>query len=183
MEPAWMDLLNSDWHDHLGSGRSEDRLDNPKWLKEFLTRWGGAANKIWSVNARKDLGELRSLLGDIVDAVVAGRPVSEKDRASLNSYLAGSPVVRQLEKDKDTYELRLLPVAQDLDFILCDIALSFAEVFVDGDPARIKTCENEDCRWVFYDKSRNRSRRWCDSSGCGNLMKVRRFRERRKKKT
>ncbi|MCL6580471.1 MAG: CGNR zinc finger domain-containing protein [Firmicutes bacterium] len=39
-----------------------------------------------------------------------------------------------------------------------------------------KVCANADCGWLFYDDSRNRSRRWCDGRYCGNLIKVRRFR-------
>jgi iron complex outermembrane recepter protein len=34
---------------------------------------------------------------------------------------------------------------------------------------------------LVYDESRNRIRIWCDSSECGNVMKVRRFRERQRK--
>jgi predicted RNA-binding Zn ribbon-like protein len=49
-----------------------------------------------------------------------------------------------------------------------------------GEPGRLKACENVDCFWVFYDNSRNRTRRWCDSRGCGNLIKVRRFRAKRR---
>ncbi|HUX08151.1 MAG TPA: ABATE domain-containing protein [Acidobacteriota bacterium] len=182
MEPAWMDLLNSDWHDYRGSGRSEDRLANPNWLKGFLRRWSGAPQAVSPDRAAEALRELRSLLRRIVDAAISGRPIPGKARDLLNSYLAGSPVVRHLEKAKESYQLQLLPVAQDLDFILSDIALSFAEVLAEGDLARIKICENSDCLWVFYDNSRNRSRRWCEGSGCGNLMKVRRFRERQRKR-
>jgi len=34
--------------------------------------------------------------------------------------------------------------------------------------------------WAFYDESKNRSRRWCSAAECGNLIKVRRFRERQR---
>ncbi len=34
------------------------------------------------------------------------------------------------------------------------------------------------CGWVFYDRSKNRSRKWCEQATCANLMKVRRFRQR-----
>ena len=37
---------------------------------------------------------------------------------------------------------------------------------------------NPDCRWAFYDGSKNRSGRWCDMASCGNRMKARAFRER-----
>lgn len=48
---------------------------------------------------------------------------------------------------------------------------------------RLKACP--DCRWVFYDHSRNASKRWClmnaggpDGRGCGTIAKVRRHRQR-----
>ena len=39
---------------------------------------------------------------------------------------------------------------------------------------RVRLCEAPDCQWLFYDSSRNRSRRWCDMRQCGNRMKARR---------
>ena len=39
MDPLWAELINSDWHDYLGHGRDEDRLNKPAWLAEFLSRW------------------------------------------------------------------------------------------------------------------------------------------------
>ncbi|MGH9214255.1 MAG: CGNR zinc finger domain-containing protein [Acidimicrobiales bacterium] len=44
--------------------------------------------------------------------------------------------------------------------------------------ARLKVCPAGDCQWVFYDESRNSSRRWCSMEGCGNRSKVRSYRER-----
>lgn len=43
---------------------------------------------------------------------------------------------------------------------------------------RLKACQNHGCRWLFLDRSRNQSRRWCDMSACGNRVKVRRYRRR-----
>lgn len=43
---------------------------------------------------------------------------------------------------------------------------------------RLKLCENDQCRWVFLDRSKNRSRQWCESATCGNRQRVRRFRDR-----
>ena len=40
--------------------------------------------------------------------------------------------------------------------------------------ARVRICEAPDCEWLFYDTSKNRSRRWCDMRQCGNRMKARR---------
>ena len=41
---------------------------------------------------------------------------------------------------------------------------------------RIRTCGNPLCRWLFIDRSRNGSRRWCEMAVCGNRMKVGRHR-------
>jgi CGNR zinc finger protein len=49
---------------------------------------------------------------------------------------------------------------------------------LDGRWARLKECRSEDCRAVFYDRSKNRSGRWCSMDVCGNRNKVRAWRER-----
>ena len=67
-----------------------------------------------------------------------------------------------------TYTAQITAVASAL---LCSRA--------DGSFTRIKTCARPQCRWAFYDISKNRSRRWCSMEGCGNLMKNRDYRARR----
>ncbi|HWC80986.1 MAG TPA: CGNR zinc finger domain-containing protein [Pseudonocardiaceae bacterium] len=43
---------------------------------------------------------------------------------------------------------------------------------------RMKICPAENCRWAFFDHSRNRSRTWCSMQVCGNRTKARVWRER-----
>ena len=50
---------------------------------------------------------------------------------------------------------------------------------------RLKACH--DCQWVFYDQTRNSSRRWCgmnaegpEGRACGSIAKVRRYRQRQR---
>ena len=38
------------------------------------------------------------------------------------------------------------------------------------EPERLKICPN--CEWLFLDRSRNRSRAWCDMAVCGNRVKA-----------
>jgi CGNR zinc finger len=45
-----------------------------------------------------------------------------------------------------------------------------------ADRARIRSCGNPLCGWLFVDRSRNASRVWCDMKACGNRMKVGRHR-------
>jgi predicted RNA-binding Zn ribbon-like protein len=46
---------------------------------------------------------------------------------------------------------------------------------------RLRICRN--CNWLFIDRSRNGSRRWCDMAVCGNRQKARRYYHRRKPAT
>lgn len=47
-----------------------------------------------------------------------------------------------------------------------------------GEWYRLKICPADDCRWAFFDQSRNRSRTWCSMRVCGNREKARAWRER-----
>jgi predicted RNA-binding Zn ribbon-like protein len=48
----------------------------------------------------------------------------------------------------------------------------------DGTWARMKACAADDCRYAFYDHTRNRSGRWCDVAGCGANARMRAYRRR-----
>jgi len=66
-----------------------------------------------------------------------------------------------------------------LDRPLWDIARAAAELLRSKvDLARVRECGSDTCEWLFIDKSRNHSRRWCDMNDCGNTAKVRRYRQR-----
>jgi predicted RNA-binding Zn ribbon-like protein len=58
------------------------------------------------------------------------------------------------------------------------IAAAAAKVAVEQRLDRVKICPADDCRWAFYDTSRNRSRQWCSMEVCGNRAKARAHRER-----
>jgi len=49
---------------------------------------------------------------------------------------------------------------------------------VDGTWPRFKVCRNDTCRWAFYDRSKNRSGRFCGTA-CGNAVNARAYRRRR----
>jgi predicted RNA-binding Zn ribbon-like protein len=66
--------------------------------------------------------------------------------------------------------------ADDPDRILWPLASSAVDLLRGGPLDRIKRCHQ--CRWLFLDTSRNRSRRWCSMDECGVRIKMRRYRER-----
>src|SRR5579875_3276192 len=50
----------------------------------------------------------------------------------------------------------------------------------DGTWARLKICRNQECRRAFYDRSHAHRGTWCDMATCGNMIKNRNFRARRR---
>ena len=58
------------------------------------------------------------------------------------------------------------------------IAAAAAKVAIEQRLDRVKICPADDCRWAFYDTSRNHSRQWCSMEVCGNRAKARAHRER-----
>jgi predicted RNA-binding Zn ribbon-like protein len=75
---------------------------------------------------------------------------------------------------------RLTPASGGTDAGLARLLGIVATAAADGTWERLKACADEGCRWAFYDKSKNRSGRWCSMATCGNQHKARAFRERSK---
>ncbi|HEV2061524.1 MAG TPA: CGNR zinc finger domain-containing protein [Solirubrobacteraceae bacterium] len=70
------------------------------------------------------------------------------------------------------------PAREGVDGALGRMLAIVAHAQSDGTWERLKSCPADDCRWAFYDRSRNRSAVWCDMAVCGNRAKVRSYRER-----
>ena len=60
------------------------------------------------------------------------------------------------------------------------IALAAVGLFTEGDFHRIRECGGHACGWLFYDRSKNNRRRWCEMEVCGNRAKQRRLAARRR---
>ena len=56
------------------------------------------------------------------------------------------------------------------------VAVAF-RAMLEGTWPRLKACRN--CKWAFYDYSKNRSASWCSMQLCGNRLKTRAYRSRR----
>lgn len=65
---------------------------------------------------------------------------------------------------------------RDLRRVLWPLVASALELLSGGDLTRVRECPgSDDCGWLFYDDSRNRTRRWCSMDGCGSRVKMRRY--------
>jgi predicted RNA-binding Zn ribbon-like protein len=62
-----------------------------------------------------------------------------------------------------------------LDTILWAVARAGVDLLCSSGVQRIKECPGaDDCGWLFFDESKNNSRRWCSMEGCGSRVKMRR---------
>ncbi len=74
------------------------------------------------------------------------------------------------------WSVRVSPV----EAALGPIALAAVRLFTEGDFHRIRECGGHACGWLFYDRSKNNRRRWCEMEVCGNRAKQRRLAARRR---
>jgi len=174
----FIDFINSHWHDWHGTGRQEDRMLKPEWWERFFANWGIEIDQSLDPITHAKLIRLRDLLRVMVEKLTEKQPISDSNLAKLNEFLAVTPCITSVLRIEDGYELLDVPQRRDWNWIIREITLSFCKYLVSHDQRRIRICENKDCLWVFFDESRNRTRRWCDDSMCGNLLKVRRHRAR-----
>ena len=174
---ACLDLVNSRWTDHLGSGHVHDRLHLPEWRHAFCARWGRLATVAADApETVAGLRALRGLLRRLLEASARGEALAGEDVAALNRVLAASPRARRLEGVSGRHRLVEVPAGYDWRWALAEVATSAAELLASDQPARLRVCANPACSWMFYDESRSGSRRWCEGSICGSLVKVRRHR-------
>jgi len=73
----------------------------------------------------------------------------------------------------------LEPFERDVDGALAELVGIVYTAMADGSWARLKACRSHLCKWLFYDRSRNRSAVWCSMAVCGNRTKTRAYRARR----
>src|SRR5690606_18444371 len=123
---------------------------------------------------------LRDALQSIFSTVAGTGEPPEGDIEVLNGFLAEGMRHRRLERDERCCGWTWSAGDEPLSQMLWPIVNEAAELLVDGELDRLKTCGNESCAWLFLDLSRDRSRRWCDMKDCGNRAKARRHYARRK---
>jgi predicted RNA-binding Zn ribbon-like protein len=125
--------------------------------------------------------ELRALVYRILSAIGVGETPASADLKRLNELLPEAQHRLGIVRTAEGYAWDwLLEGELPLSCVLWPILRSAAELLTSDVLDRVKLCDADDCGWLFIDASRNRSRRWCDMSDCGNRAKVRRFRERRR---
>jgi predicted RNA-binding Zn ribbon-like protein len=105
----------------------------------------------------------------------AGHDVTSPAVESLNVAGRNARLVVRFTEDGWA---RLEPDAAGVESALGRLFGIVVESMSDGSWARLKACARDECRWAFYDHSKNRSGRWCVMEVCGNKEKARAYRQR-----
>ena len=155
-----------------GTDALSDGAAAAAWLAE-QGLLGGAPARASAADVRHAVA-LREALRSHLDAH-HGEPV---DPAAAKVLDAAARRARLTVRFTGLDETDLEPEATGVDGALGRLLAIVAVAIEDGTWRRLKVCPADDCRWAFYDESRNRSATWCDMKVCGNRAKVRGFRER-----
>ena len=119
--------------------------------------------------------ELREAIYRIFSAISADGSPSPEDLVILNRALAGALSHLRIEQTREGFAWTWADAGTALDRMLWPVARSAADLLTLEHLDRVGVCANEGCGWLFFDTSRNRSRRWCSMQGCGNRAKARRY--------
>lgn len=120
--------------------------------------------------------ELRECLYRIVSSRLKNRRPASDDLALFNRFLGEALSNLQLQAGGGGFRLDWGETSeQRLDSLLWPVIKSASDLLTSHDWGLVRECDSPSCRWLFIDRSKNHSRRWCDMSTCGNRLKARRF--------
>lgn len=126
------------------------------------------------VRAERMLGRVRAfreLLYRVLCAVASGGSPGDDDVDALRRAMTQALARAELT---DLVPLRWSLRARTLADLPAVLALSAWELLQFDDLGRLRQCADDACGWLFLDRSRNGTRRWCSSADCGNRARARR---------
>lgn len=180
LESLCIEIMNSNKVDWQHSQVRRDMLENEVWLQNLAEKWSIQVPVAIAPNELDQLKQLRSNMQVIVNHLRNNSEIMQEKVNAVNQVLNRVSSVVQLVHNESVFETIQAPNAEGWSLFIWSVADSFSKLLAEKELVRIKVCDNHDCGWIFYDESKNKSRRWCDEKACGNIMKVRNFRARKK---
>lgn len=122
--------------------------------------------------------EVREMLFQYFHMIAKGRSPELKDQNSFNKWLSKSlnKSVVEFDKNKSVLSWNIHP--DDFDRHIYLVIKSAYDLLTSDKQNRIKECGP--CGWLFLDKSKNNSRKWCKMETCGSHVKSRAYYQRQK---
>ena len=137
-----------------------------RWRARFNRNPASAGTLVTELRACRQAVRL------LCDASIHDRTPPPRARAAINAWLRkGKPGRLLANGSRLGYE----PLGNDLgDWLLHRVATSTVELLVSEDRAALRCCSGVRCGWLFLDRTRGHTRRWCRMETCGNRAKARR---------
>ena len=157
-----------------GQDRLADPTDAAPWLADNGLLPAGVT---LSDDDRRTAVDVREALRALVIQNTGGPPPDAAALALLRRIAESGQVHTRLGDDG---RIRLEPSGDSLQALMLSLLLIVKDAQDDGTWEHLKACANEDCRWAFYDRSRNHGGTWCEMATCGNKLKNREFRARKR---
>jgi len=120
--------------------------------------------------ARAKAIALREALADIFTADTSSPALLDQ----LNAWIDRAPGRRRLAAGAQGYAWAAEAAGDAFLAPVWPVLWSATDLLVSGQAARVRSCGDRRCAWLFLDTSRSRHRRWCSMEGCGNRAKARR---------
>lgn len=120
----------------------------------------------------------REALHATLQALARGREPTPEALASINAEIAACRAREVLTAGREGLRWEWRGADGRLDSPLWPVVRAAASLLPSAEGAKVRQCGGDACGWLFLDRSRNRRRQWCTMEDCGNLAKVRRFRQR-----
>jgi predicted RNA-binding Zn ribbon-like protein len=132
-------------------------------------------NKRDARRALEQVLELREALYFLFRSVAIGRPPDRSCLRTFNRFSAGARVPEAILWHKGDFVRGCRDFAGTPEGPLWAILDAAADLLTSADRHHVRECSEDTCRWLFLDRSKNHSRRWCDMRICGNRSKAQRF--------
>jgi len=131
-----------------------------------------AAAQVWGRAIK-----FRETLFRVLNAKAEGGAVAREDLSDIEAEHARAAPFARLSRTGEGYRWSLDPSAAALDAAMQPLVESALSLLTSAKLERLRRCGNSTCYWLFIDETKNHSRRWCEMASCGNVVKVRRHRE------
>ena len=152
-----------------------DAIADPELLEAWIAwRTGEHAGDLDDADLARVLALRESLR-----AILLANNGEEMDAAALVPLREAAERTRIRTTFSSDGKLDLAPARSGLSGFEARLLLAIERLQSHGAWSRLKACTVDDCRWAFYDTTRNHSRTWCSMDVCGNREKTRRYRERK----
>ena len=123
----------------------------------------------------KEVIEFREILYCLILSAVQGRRPDESHLRALNRFLSEARALDEVVWHKRRFDRRIRDITERPDGPLRQVVDAAVGLITSSDIDSVRECSEKTCRWLFLDRSRNHSRRWCDMQLCGNRSKAKRF--------